>query len=190
MKIALLLVLASVVGAQTTWNGLHFRDTKEKAAAMMESLGLPLVKKSAEGSFGSSSLYSLKIPSVNLTFLFSPELLFDTSGLQEVVLAMDVDKMIAAGPDLDRLTIAALSASDLSSALSSKYGKPIAQSRECQSTATMLLRTPGLVHCEAQWKGESQVVSASWSYMPPRPSNQNVGRFSYILKYQAEAVGI
>src|ERR1039458_5422120 len=123
--------------------------------------------------------------------LFKPELSFGPSGLERVTLSLDVEKMVADGAGkLDNLTLAVIAAQDLHNAISSKYAA-LDQSGACnRATVGSLMNSPGLVHCDEHWKGESQTVTVSWSYVPPRPWNQNTSRFSYILSYRLQTSGL
>ena len=192
-----LLMFAAVGTAQTkpdqvmTWNGLHFHDGEEAVKEQMAIAGLPLKASEEKGSFRTEKDYELRLADLRIPFLFKPELSFGPSGLERVTLSLDVEKMIADGAgNLDNLALAVIAAQGLHNAISSKYAA-LDQSGACnRASVGYLMNSPGLVHCDEHWKGESQTVTVSWSYVPPRPWNQNTSRFSYILSYRLQTSGL
>ena len=190
------LMFAALAAAQTkpdqvmTWNGLHFHDGEQAVKEQMALAGLPLTSTAEKGSFRTEKDYDLRVADLRVPFQFKPELSFGPSGLELVTLSLDVEKMRAGAGNLDNLTIAILAAQELHNALSSKYAA-LDQSGVCnRATVGYLMNSPGVVHCDEHWKGESQTVTVSWSYVPPRPWNQNTSRFSYLLSYQFQAGGL
>jgi hypothetical protein len=173
-----------------TWNGLHFHDTEDAIKEQMAAAGLPLSASGEKGSFRAEKDYELTA-GLRMPFLFKPELTFRSSGLEEVTLSLDVEKMVATGEgNLDNLTVAVGAAQNLHDAISSKYA-PLDQSGACNhATVEYLMRSPRLVHCDEHWKGESQTLTVSWSYVPAGPWNQNTSRFSYYLSYKPKANGL
>jgi hypothetical protein len=97
---------------------------------------------------------------------------------------MDVPAMIKSDPDADALVVAALAATDIHDALTSKYGRAIEQIGVCRQASVQYLMRAGSARCESKWKGPAQLILLEWSYY------HRTGTFLYSLKYRAEATGL
>lgn len=170
-----------------TWNGLQFGMTEDGARLKLGKAFAfePLANK---GDYSLSPDYEINGP---LTYLFKPSLVFDPDGLAIVNLEFDVPKVLAENKgklDDKKLAdiggavkfVAMIAGPDIYQELITKYGKPISMKGQCES-ATSAMAISAHFSCEADWKGDAQLVSLVWFYDSP------TDKLDLVVVYKAQS---
>jgi hypothetical protein len=180
---SLLLVLSlaaatSAASAQSTWQGLHFGQSRDDVRAQITAQNMP-VSTSQDGALQSNTDYELVLPGLRHTFPMVASFHFnDDTLLADITLSLDL-------PAMDRFwsgvgtheAILNFAAEHLTSALSSIYGAPLYRSAACDAEPK-----PASPFCILTWRGNAQTVEIERSAGPHGPR--------LVLRYQPLAAGL
>jgi hypothetical protein len=182
-KLLVFCTMATTLVAQPTWSGLRFHMNQKEAKRYLTTQGFDLQPVAADERHQTATPnYELKVPGLG-TLPFKAELLFDSSGLMLVTLALDVPRLMA---DVTNILIAVThSAQQIHDAFVVKYGAPVFVDGPCRSTtAETLIDSRYLVSCKENWRGDSQQISVYWSYDPKS------SKFAHFIQYQPQVNGL
>ena len=166
---------------QSTWSDLHFGMSKTEAGQALKGKGMTMIQRNAD-VFSVQPTYQVSLPDLEKPLPFKPELTLNAKGLQEVDLQLDTDELLKRiGSPYAMVDI---TNSSMRKALIAKYGPPFEEKGSCTSTGNQLvdlLLKSSNVECKSSWRGDKQLISASWWYEKSQPS------FHYFLSYQASS---
>jgi hypothetical protein len=193
--IAIVLVLgASLVQAQTTWQGLSFGAKRQQVRGALSARGFSLrdaddaKTSTAEPDFevktNSPTLAANLKPSVAAApMFFIPELTFDAQGrLQAIKLNLDQAKVLGATPAIQPLALLPyIAGTSVYEQLIGKYGPPATQRGPCGNISLASL-VGSVQECSAKWNDAGQIIELFWSWSGQinRPS-----RLLFFISYSA-----
>ena len=156
IPITLTLLLSAALGAhaQTTWQDLHFGDTRDHVRSQLGTRDIP-TEISQEGSLQSTSDYDLFLPGLPHTLPMLTSYHFTPAGtLMDITLTLDLSAMRrqwSEAPATDDL--ADFAAQHLGGALAGRYGAPLYRSPSCDAAAK------GPSSCVVFWNGPGQSIA-------------------------------
>lgn len=153
---ATLFALSCVLAmAQTTWNGLHFGMSVRDAQGVMAASKTVMFAADSQ-TLRSSKDFELQIGSAAYSFPMKVELRFNNTGLNMIVLALDIQELRRRKPDLTGIQAIMVFSSAAYSALQEKYGNPLNHQDECDPLkANDILSWDG---CSADWSVNGQAI--------------------------------
>jgi hypothetical protein len=178
-KFLFVYMVAFVLAAQPTWNGLRFGMGIDDAKRQMTAQGLDLQPVEADEKRQTATPdYELKPPDLVFSIPFKAELYFDSTGLSGVNLALDEPKF-SADVKTDIVVAVPLAVNYIYDTLVTKYGAPVSVDGPCSNlTFETLLKSRTTVRCEAKWRGDSQIITVTWWY------GRNPEHFAYLIQYK------
>ena len=169
MRLPLLLVLSlatatTAASAQTTWQGLHFGESRDDVHTQLTAQNLP-VGTSQDGSLQSNTDYELPLPGLRHTFPMLVNFHFDDNAtLADITLSLDLSGMrrywAAVGSDE---ALSSFAAEHLTTALSGRYGAPLYRSTTCDAEPKQGSS------CVVSWHGTDQTVELEHLSTPNGP---------------------
>lgn len=172
----LCLLMATLVQAQTTWQGLSFGASRQQVRDQLSPKGFSLQATDNANTYVAEPDFevkttsptlaaNLKPPPATAPMFFTPELSFDAQGkLQAIKLSVDQAKVLAATPALKPLALLPyVAGTSVWEQLVGKYGSPSTRRGPCGNPdVASLIGT--IQECNAKWNGEGQTIDLFWSW--------------------------
>ncbi len=150
-----MLLISPLAFSQSTWNGLQFGMSINKAQNVMVANGINMVSADPQ-TLKSTSDFDIQFPGTAYPFPLIVELHFGSAGLNMIDLQLDVQEYRKRKQDITSDSEAVWLFSSVSyDSLVEKYGNPIRQEDDCKPLPSSPSWTTG---CSAEWRVNNEII--------------------------------